>query len=109
MAPQYAESPNPESLVTTVSDVAKKLTEDESKEIQGLHRQAQEIVHAIGQTEVRKAKLLSQLADLEERAQGVMNSVGARLGIPPTTPWQMTPEGDVVILDPKTGQPSSSQ
>lgn len=95
--------------MTTVNEVAKKLTEDESKEIQSLHRQAQEIVHSIGQTEVRKAKLLSQLASLEERAQGVMSSVGARLGIPAATPWQMTPEGDVVILDPKTGQPVSEQ
>lgn len=88
-----------------VSDIAKKLTEEEAREISTLHRQAQEIVHAIGQTEVRKAKLLSQLAEVEERAQGAMNSVGARLGISQGSPWQITPDGNVVLLDPKTGQP----
>jgi hypothetical protein len=82
-----------------------KLNEEESKAITTLHRQAQEIVHAIGQAEVHKAKLLSQLADIEERAQGAMNGVGARLGIPQGVPWQIRPDGTVIIVDPKTGQP----
>lgn len=94
--------------MSAVSDVAKKLTDDESKEITGLHRQAQELVHAIGQTEVRKAKLLTQLSDVEEKAQGVMNSVGARLGLPQGVPWHITPDGNIVLIDPKTGQPLSS-
>lgn len=91
--------------MSAASDIAKKLTDDENKQITGLHRQAQEIVHAIGQTEVRKAKLLSQLSDVEEQAQGVMNSVGVRLGLPQGVPWHITPDGNVVIVDPKTGQP----
>lgn len=91
--------------MSAVTDIAKKLTEDETKEITTLHRQAQELVHSIGQTEVRKAKLLSQLSDVEERAQGVMNSVGARLGLPQGVPWHITPEGNVILIDPKTGQP----
>jgi hypothetical protein len=94
--------------MSAVSDVAKKLTDDESKEITGLHRQAQELVHAIGQTEVRKAKLLTQLSDVEEKAQGVMNSVGVRLGLPQGVPWHITPDGNIVLIDPKTGQPLSS-
>lgn len=93
--------------MSAASDIAKKLTGEESKEIQSLHRQAQEFVHAIGQAEVRKAKLLSQLSDVEERAQGVMNSIGARLGLPQGVPWHITPDGEVVLLDPKTGQPVS--
>lgn len=91
--------------VESVNDLAKKLTEVENKQITGLHRQAQEVVHAIGQTEVRKAKLLSQLADVEEQAQGVMNSVGVRLGLPQGVPWHITPEGNVILVDAKTGQP----
>lgn len=92
--------------MSAASEIAKKLTDDENKQITGLHRQAQEIVHAIGQTEVRKAKLLSQLADVEEQAQGVMNSVGARLELPQGVPWHITPDGNVVVVDPKTGQPA---
>lgn len=82
-----------------------KLTEEESKHISALHRQASDIIQAIGQEEVRKAKLMSQLADIEERAQGVMNSVGARLQIPAGTPWQVKPDGTVTVIDVKTGQP----
>jgi hypothetical protein len=85
--------------------VEMKLTEDETKKISGLHRHAQEIVHAIGQAEVHKAKLLAQLAGVEEEAQGMMNSLGTRLGITPGTPWQITPDGRVIVIDPKTGQP----
>ena len=91
------------------SDIAKKLTDDENKQITSLHRQAQDIVHAIGQTEVRKAKLLSQLSDVEEKAQGIMNSVGVRLGLPQGVPWQITPDGQVILIDPKTGQPIPPQ
>jgi phage gp29-like protein len=95
--------------MSAVNDIAKKLTDEESQGITALHRQAQELVHAIGQTEVRKAKLLSQLSDVEERAQGIMNSVGARLGLPQGVPWQVTPDGQVILIDPKTGQPLPAQ
>ena len=93
--------------MSDVSEVAKKLTEEEGRNLSALHRQAAEVVKAIGQTEVRKAKLLSQLADIEEKAQGVMNSLAARLGIPEGAPWQLTPDGSVVLIDPKTGQPAA--
>lgn len=86
----------------------KKLTAEETKTIQALHRQAQDIVHAIGQAEVHKAKLLAQLADVEKQAHGAIDSFGARLGIPPGTPWHLTPDGTVVMIDPKTGQPVPS-
>ena len=98
---------NPSESVApaTATDAVKKLSEEEASTIALLHRQAQELVHGIGQTEVRKAKMLSQLSEIEERAQGIMNSLGARLGIPQGTPWQITADGTVVLLDPKTGQP----
>lgn len=81
----------------TLADVAQKLTADESTALQSMHKQAQEIVHNIGLAEVRKAKMLGQLAEIDEHAQGVMNSVAARLGIPQGTAWQVTPDGSVVI------------
>lgn len=83
----------------------KKLTEEEAKQIHGLHRQAQDIVHAIGQAEVHKAKLLSQLADVEKMAHETIDAFGARLGIPKDAPWHLTPDGTVVMIDPKTNQP----
>ena len=83
----------------------KKLTEEEAKQVHSLHRQAQEIVHAIGQAEVHKAKLLSQLASVEEQANQTINAFGARLGIPQGAAWHLTPDGTVVMVDPKTGRP----
>ena len=94
-----------EPIQESVNSIANKLTEDESHKLNALHRQAQEIVHAIGQNEVRKAKMLSQLATVEDEAQGIMNSLAARIGIPQGTPWQITADGTVVLIDPKTGQP----
>ena len=84
----------------------KKLTAEEAKQIHNLHRQAQDIVQAIGQAEVHKAKLLSQLADVERVAHETIDAFGARLGIPAGAPWHLTPDGTVVMIDPKTGQPS---
>ena len=83
----------------TLADVAQKLTADEATALQSMHKQAQEIVHNIGMAEARKAKMLGQLAEIDEHAQGVMNSVAARLGIPPGTAWQVTPDGSVVMLN----------
>jgi hypothetical protein len=85
---------------------SKKLTPEESKQIHDLHRQAKEIVQAIGQTEVHKAKLISQLADVEERAHQTINSFGDRLGIPRGAAWHITPDGQVVVVEGATGIPS---
>lgn len=75
----------------------KNLTPEESEAIQKLHRQAREIIQAIGQAEVHKAKLLSQLADVEDRAHTALDAVGTRLGIPKNTPWHLTQDGSVVL------------
>ena len=89
-------------------DTPKKLTPEETQTIHGLHKQAQDVVHAIGQAEVHKAKLLSQLAGIEQKAQDTISSFGARLGLPPGAAWHLTPDGTVVLVDPKTGQPLPS-
>ena len=96
-------------VTKNTTEVVKKLSEEEASTISLLHRQAQELVHAIGQNEVRKAKMMSQLSEIEEHAQGIMNSLGARLGIPQGTPWQVTADGSVVLLDPNTGLPLTSK
>jgi hypothetical protein len=88
------------------SEMAKKLAPEEVVALTQMHRQAQETVQQIGQSEVRKARLLASLSEVEERAQGIMNAAAARLGIEPGTPWQMAPDGTVVIL-PR--QPQAAQ
>ena len=71
------------------SEMAKKLSPEEVVSLTQMHRQAQEIVQQVGQSEVRKARLLASLSEVEERAQAMMNAAASRLGIAPGTPWQM--------------------
>jgi hypothetical protein len=87
-----------ETAEATPTEIAKKLSPEEVTALTQMHRQAQETVQQIGQSEVRKARLLASLSEVEERAQGIMNAAAARLGIEPGTPWQMAPDGTVVIL-----------
>lgn len=87
---------------TNTTEMAKKLSPEETASLTQMHRQAQELVQQIGQMEVRKNRLMASLADIEEKAQGIMNAAASRLGIAPGTPWQMAPDGTVVIVPPKT-------
>ncbi len=92
-------------VTETPVEIEMKLSPEEVSSLVNFHKEAQELVSIIGQTEVRKQRLIVQLGGIEDRAQQVMNGAGARLKIPAGTPWQMSQDGTVVILDPKTGQP----
>lgn len=83
---------------TESTEKVNKLSPEEVTALTQMHHQAQEIVQQIGQAEVRKARMLASLSEIEERAQGLMNAAASRLGITPGTPWQMAPDGTVVIL-----------
>ena len=89
----------------TVQDAAKKLTDDEARSIANLHRQAQGLVHQVGQLEVRKHQAMTELQSIEMAAKAIMDNVASRLGIPANTPWQISPDGQVILIDPQTGQP----
>lgn len=77
-----------------------KLTPEETARILQLHRQAREVTHAIGQTEIHKAKLIARMADLEEEVHQVMEAASSRMGIPKGTSWSITPDGSVVFQPP---------
>lgn len=87
---------------------ASKLSPEEVTALTQMHHQAQEIVQQIGQAEVRKARMLASLSEIEERAQGLMNAAASRLGITPGTPWQMAPDGTVVVLPNPNQAPATS-
>jgi hypothetical protein len=83
------------------------LTEEEHKAITALHRKVHDMVHAIGQVEVQKARILADLADTENEAQVVMHGASVRMGIPQGKVWKAQPDGTVVIL-PDPPQPAPS-
>lgn len=88
------------------STTPRKLEPNEISHLSQLQRKVMELVHSVGQTEVRKQRLLSEIAAAEEEAQGVMQAAAARLGIPEGVPWQMAPDGSVYEIDPATGAPA---
>lgn len=96
-----------------MSDVELKLTPEELAPLTESHRKTQELIFALGQLEMsrdaldqRKGTLISQIRELNVSAQKLMAAASERLGIAPGTPWQMLPDGSVLLLDPKTGLPA---
>tara|TARA_B100001094_G_C17894738_1_gene653448 strand:+ start:485 stop:760 length:276 start_codon:yes stop_codon:yes gene_type:complete len=83
-----------------------KLDPEETQSLNQLKKQAHDLINEIGQIEVRKAQRLSSLADLEDKAQSILNLAAKRFNIPPGTHWQTTPAGDVIVLD-TNGQPTT--
>lgn len=83
-----------------------RLNPEETESLNQLKKQAHDIISEIGQIEVRKAQRLSSLAELEERAQSILNLAAERFKIPQGTHWQTTPSGEVIVLDSK-GQPTT--
>lgn len=96
-----------------MSDIELKLTPEELAPLTESHRKTQELIFALGQLEMSRAALevrhdglVTQVRELNQSAQELMASASKRLGIAPGTPWQMLPDGTVLLLDPKTGLPA---
>ena len=92
-----------------VSDsVLGNLEAKEQETLNGLRQNAQLLVGEIGQIEVRKARLLGALSDVESRAQSELEKIGKRLGVPEGKPWQVTPEGKAILVTEAAGSGESS-
>lgn len=79
-------------------NVLGQLTEQESTVLSMLRRQGQQFQMQIGDLEIRKARLLGNMADLEAQGQRLLNEAGKRLGIKEGTPWTVTPDGTVRLI-----------
>ena len=58
-----------------------------------LRQQARGLVTRIGELEVEKARILGQVARLEDQTQNHLQGVGKRLNIPQGMQWQVTADG----------------
>lgn len=65
-----------------------------------------DIINEVGNIEIRKARLIGSLGEIESRAQQLLSEEGKRLGIPEGTAWQVTPEGKVIINNPPEETPA---
>lgn len=88
LPPPVVDTPAADAVLGQLLDV-------ESNALDMLRRQGQQIQMMIGEAEIRKARLLGNMAELEVRGQQVLNDVGKRLGIPEGTPWSVGPDGSV--------------
>ena len=69
------------------------LEEAELQAITQLRQASRDITTEIGTLEVRKARLLGNLGDMERRAQEILSGAGKRLGVEDGVAWHVTPEG----------------
>lgn len=81
------------------------LTQQEVQVLSALRQQGNQVTLEIGNLEVRKARLLGNLSNLEAQAQSLLNEAGKRLGVPEGQPWHVTPDGTVRLV-PGQGLPN---
>lgn len=80
-----------------------KLEEKEVEALLALQKEVHGLVQAVGQNEVRKQRLLLEIAAKEDTAQSIMAEAARRLGIDEGVPWQMAPDGTVHVREkPRT-------
>jgi hypothetical protein len=76
------------------------------QQLNSLKQAAQDIQLEVGHIEIRKARLIGSLGEVERRAQQILTEEGKRLGIPEGVAWQVTPEGEVLIDNPPETAPA---
>ena len=75
--------------------------------LNSIRQSSQQVQMEIGAMEIRKARLLGNISDMESRAQKVMDQVAARLGIPEGAPWSVGVDGKARMMpvqQPQAGQ-----
>lgn len=79
---------------TTIGDVE----ETTIATLNSLRQAAKDLAAEIGNIEIRKARMIGSLGDIENKAQQLLANEAKRLGIPEGTAWQVTPEGKAITL-----------
>lgn len=76
------------------------------QQLNSLKQAAKDIQLEVGNIEIRKARLIGSLGEVENRAQHLLTEEGKRLGIPEGVAWQVTAEGEVLINNPPETTPA---
>lgn len=91
------------------SMVAGSLDEGELNQIKQLRQQAEQNLAEIGRLEVRKARIVEALSDIEGKAQAVLDGAVLRIGINKAEPWQITADGKIHVVKPKASEAPASE
>lgn len=79
-------------------DIVGALTPEEMAMLMGLRQKGSQVTMEIGNLELRKARLLGTMSDIEVQGQNMLNTVAVRLGLAEGQPWQVLPDGRARIL-----------
>jgi len=79
-------------------DILGALEPAEMAQLSGLRQRSSQTTMEIGTMEVRKARLLAVLAEMESQAQSVIQNAGARLGIKDGQQFQVLPDGRIRVM-----------
>lgn len=77
--------------------VVGKVPQDQLDILSKARNAAQMAQFQIGELEIRKARLLTQIADLEDDANEKMTEIAKSLGVPDGAPFQITKDGDLIL------------
>lgn len=76
-------------------NIVGSLTPQEMAMLQRTRAQNNQLVNEIGNIEVRKARLLGTLSEMEERVNQIIQEAGKRLGLKDGVQFQVLPDGRV--------------
>lgn len=81
------------------------LTQEELKGLTDLRQQSEQTIYQLGLNRLAEQRLLMQLRQVEQANQMALNQIGNRLGIPDGTAWQVTQEGQALLVTPPPTSP----
>lgn len=74
-------------------------------ELGRLHGEAHKLTHELGLMDLRMNQVRSTIGNLNEEAQKIVEQESKRLGIPEGVPWQISQEGNAIIVGGPTVVP----
>ena len=75
-----------------------ELLPDELQRLQTLRQQTEQGVYQLGRATLQLLRMHRGIEQMEAQAQGVLNGVGARLGITQGTAWSVTGDGKAILV-----------
>lgn len=107
--------PTPESEAQAqIPGMLGKLTPEEQSALIGIRQESQQLLAKVGEHEVLKMRILAKLDELDEKGQGIINSVSKRFGLEDGQQWVALQDGTVRLVNPPNaaqtegGAPASS-
>lgn len=109
MTPQVEVTQEPEVAGEKPQDpnVVGSVLPDEQARLVSFRQQMTQLQMEIGALEIRKARMLGAMSNMEEQAQVVLNGIGNRLNVPQGQHWQILPDSRVVLVNNPTEQPKA--